>query len=62
MVRSLLENYCPVWVPYRQGDIDKLNKFQRAAARFVTTTSYQRKSSVTALIKDLGWTEIQTSG
>ena len=22
--------------PYRQGDIDKLNKIQRAAARFVT--------------------------
>ena len=31
MVRSL----CPVWDTYRQGDIDKLNKIQRAAARFV---------------------------
>ena len=36
IVRSLLENSCPVWDPYRQGDIDKLNKTQRAAARFVT--------------------------
>ena len=59
MVRSLLEYYCPVWDPYRQGDIDKLNKIQRAAARFVTNNC-QRKSSVTALIKDLGWTDLQT--
>ena len=39
MVRSLLEYSCPVWDPYRQGDIDKLNKIQRAAARFVTKTT-----------------------
>ena len=49
MVRSLLEYSCPVWDPYRQGDVDKLNKIRRAAARFVTN-NYQRKSSVTALI------------
>ena len=59
MVRSLLEYSCPVWDPYRQGDVDKLNKIQRAAARFVTN-NYQRKSSVTALIQDLGWTDLQT--
>ena len=59
MVRSLLEYSFPVWDPYRQGDIDKLNKIQRAAARFVTNNC-QRKSSVTALIKDLGWTDLQT--
>ena len=49
----------PVWDQYRQGDIDKLNNIQRAAARFVTN-NYQRKSSVTALIQDLGWTDLQT--
>ena len=59
MVQSLLEYSCPVWDPYRQGDVDKLNKIQRAAARFVTN-NYQRKSSVTALIQDLGWTDLQT--
>ena len=59
MVRSLLEYSCPVWDPYRQGDIDKVNKIQRAAARFVTN-NYQRKSSVTALIQDLGWTDLKT--
>ena len=50
MVRSLLEYSCPVWEPYRQGDVDKLNKIQRAAARFVSN-NYQSKSSVTALSK-----------
>ena len=45
-----------VWDPYRQGDIDKLNKIQRAAACFLTN-NYQRKYSVTALIQDLGWTD-----
>ena len=59
MVRSLLEYSCPVWDPYRQGDVDKLNKIHRAAARFVTN-HYQRKSSVAALIQDLGWTDLQT--
>ena len=59
MVRSLLEYSCPVWDPYMQGDVDKLNKIQRAAARFVTN-NYRRKSSVTALIQDLGWTDLQT--
>ena len=58
MVRSLLEYSCPVWDPYRQGDIDTLNIMQRAVARFVTS-NYQRKSSVTALIKDLGWTDLE---
>ena len=55
----LLEYSCPVWDPYRQSDIDKLNKIQRAAAHFATN-SYQRKSSVTAPIQDLGWTDLQT--
>ena len=57
MVRSLLEYSYPVWDPYRQGDIDKLNRIQRAAARFVTN-NYQRKSSVTAPFQDLGWTDL----
>ena len=59
MIRSLLKYSSPVWDPYRQGDINKLNKTQRAAARF-ETNNYQRKSSVTAQIKDLGRTDLQT--
>ena len=48
-----------VWDPYRQCDIDKLNKIQRAAVRSVTNNC-QRISSVTALIQDLGWHDLQT--
>ena len=59
MVLSLLEYSCLVWDPYRQGDVDKLNKIQRAAARFVGN-NYQCKSSVTASIQDPGWTDLQT--
>ena len=36
LVRSLSEYCCPVWDPYMQCDVDKLNKIQRAATRFVT--------------------------
>ena len=59
MVWSLLDYSCPVLDPYRQSDVDKLNKMQRVAARFVTN-NYQRKSSVTTLIQDVGWTDPQT--
>ena len=59
MVVSLFEYPWPVGNPYRQGEIDKLNKIQRAAVRFVTK-NYQRKSSVTSLIQDLCWTDLQT--
>ena len=59
MVRSLLQYSCPVWDSYRQGDIDKFNIIQGAAARFVTN-NYHRESSAAAQIKDLGLTELQT--
>ena len=36
LVRSSLEYSSAVWDPFRQKDIDKLEKIQRAAARFVT--------------------------
>ena len=56
MARSLLEYFCSVvWDTYRPGDVDKLNRIQRAAALFVTD-NYQSESSVTALTQDLGWT------
>ena len=36
LVRSSLEYSSAVWDPFRQKDIDKLEKIQRSAARFVT--------------------------
>ena len=43
----------------RQKDIDKLEKIQRSAARFVTQ-NYRQTASVTSLIQNLGWTDLKT--
>ena len=37
----------------------KLDKIQRAAARFVTQ-SYRQTASVTSLIQNMGWTDLKT--
>ena len=58
MIRSCLEYSCAVWDPFRQKDIDKLNKIQRSAARFVTS-NYKKTTSVTSLIQNLGWDDLQ---
>ena len=59
LVRSSLEYSSAVWNPFRQKDIDKLEKNQRAAARFVTQ-NYRQTASVTSLIQNLGWTDLKT--
>ena len=59
LVRSSLEYSSEVWDPFRQKDIDKLEKIQRAAARFVTQ-NYRQTASVTSLIQNLGWTDLKT--
>ena len=59
MVRSSLEYCSAVWDPFRQKDINKLEKIQRSAARFVTQ-NYIQNSSVTSLIQKLGWVDLQT--
>ena len=59
LVRSSLEYSSAVWDPFRQKDIDKLEKNQRAAARFVTP-DYRQTASVTSLIQNLGWTDLKT--
>ena len=50
LIRSSLEYSSAVWDPFRQKDIDKLEKIQRAAARFVTQ-NYRQTASVTSLIQ-----------
>ena len=39
--------------------IDKLEKNQRSAARFVTQ-NYSQTASMTSLIQNLGWTDLKT--
>ena len=59
MLRSSLEYSSAVWDPFRRKDIDKLEKIQRAAARFVTQ-NYRQTVNVTSLIQNLGWTDLKT--
>ena len=59
LVRSSLEYSSAVWDPFRQKDIDKLEKIQRSAARFVPQ-NYRQTASVTSLIQNLGWTDLKT--
>ena len=54
LVRPVLEYASCAWDPYRAGLINKLESVQRKAARFCTG-DYQRESSVTQMLEDLGW-------
>ncbi len=57
LIRSVLEYSAAVWDPYLKKDTDKLEKLQRKAARF-TTSNYDRTSSVTKMLSDLGWSKL----
>ena len=54
LVRSVLDYSGTVWDPYLQKDINRIENIQRRAARFVFK-DYRRTSSVTSMMKDLGW-------
>ena len=49
-----------MWDPYTQKNINQLEMVQRRAARFVFK-NYSRHVSVTALIKELGWSELSSA-
>ena len=52
LVRSQLEYASVIWDPYRQNQIDHLEKIQRRAVRFICG-NYQRDASVTRMRQDL---------
>ena len=54
LVRSILEYSSTVWDPFYQKDIDRLERVQRRAARFVPN-DYKPLSSVTSMVPQLGW-------
>ena len=54
LVRSILEYSSTVWDPFYQKDIDRLERVQRRAARFVFN-DYKPLSSVTSMVSQLGW-------
>lgn len=59
LVRPTLSYASSVWDPYTQININQLEMVQRRAARFVFK-NYLRHVSVTALIKELGWSELSS--
>ena len=54
LVRSVLDYSATVWDPYLTKDIERLKSIQRRGARFVQN-DYQRTSSVTSMMNELGW-------
>jgi hypothetical protein len=59
-VRSILEYAAVVWDPYHQGDIQKLERIQHRAARFITG-DYKSKTPgcVTAMLDNLNLPSLQ---
>ena len=55
LVRSVVEYSATVWYPHLCKDKDALEMAQRRAARNVKNDRRQTTSSVTQMLKDLGW-------
>lgn len=54
LVRPQIEYATTVRYPYQQSHIDKIEKVQRRAARYVTRRQRNR-SSVSNMINEIGW-------
>ena len=52
LVRSGIEYASVIWDPYTKADSNKLEKIQRAAARWILS-SYSYKTSITSLLQQL---------
>ena len=60
IVRPQVEYASPVWSPYTQTNINKIEAVPHRAARWVTN-GYSSYSSVTQMINTLGWRSLRTS-
>ena len=58
LVRAQLEYATPIWDPYTKGKPLQLGNFQRMAARW-TTSNYDYRSSVTAMLDQLSWRSLE---
>ena len=58
LVRPQLEYAAPIWDPYTKEKTNQLEKIQRRAARW-TTSNYDYRSSVTAMLDQPGWRTLE---
>ena len=58
LVRPQIEYAATVWDPSTKTGINKVEAVQRLAARFCHN-DYRRTSSVTSMIQNLGWEQLQ---
>ena len=58
LVRPVLEYCCCVWDPHLQKNINKLEKVQRRAARFVLNR-HKKTDSVESMLRELNWDTLQ---
>ena len=59
LVRPKLEYAAQVWSPHSSKGIHKIERVQRAAARFVLN-DHRRTSSVTSMLERLNWPSLET--
>ena len=60
LVRSLLEYGAIIWDPHLKKDIDRLERIQRQAARFITRDYFSRDPGcVTKMLKDFNLPTLQ---
>ena len=58
LVRPHLEYASAVWDPHTKVRISQIKQVQRRAARW-TASNFDRKSSVTEMVKQLGWRSLE---
>ena len=59
MVRPVLEYASSVWDPTLQSDIQKLEKVQRSAARYIFNNYKMTPGTVTSLLDKLQWDSLE---
>ena len=58
MVRPQLEYAAPVWTPYHQTEIGRIEKVQRTAAR-CACRRWRNQSHVSGMLEELEWLDLQ---
>ena len=54
-----LEYACVIWSPWQRRDVQNIEKINHRTARFVTS-NYYHTSSVSSMIDQLEWQDLET--